>query len=279
MFGWFKSKKEDIETNIPPERPIEHFENPSEVLKLFTNHTGMHFQQKESVTASKLISFCHDHAIYSFEDLHHQLIKNPSLFEALINTLTVNETYFFREMGQIDFICDLISRDSKSVRILCAPGSTGEEPYTIAISLLEKGIAKERIDIVSIDINSDAVAKAKIGKYSQRSLHKCNETIKKRYFDSIDQHYQIKTDIRDMVHFHQINLFEEAFMKLGSFDIIFSRNMLIYFDRQTSQDAINRLSRLAKNKDTFLFFGHADIVHPPQGLQERYEHGIRFYTL
>lgn len=278
MFGWFQSKKavQVIDTIRYPE---EHFEDPSAVLDLFTSHTGIHFHQKEAITVSKLISFCHDHSIHSFEELHKRLIHESSLFEALINTLTINETYFFREMGQIDFLCRRLSNTSKRFRILCAPGSTGEEPYTIAISLIEKGISPHKIEIVSIDINSQATANAIKGKYSKRSLHKVPESIKETYFDSIGDYYTIKNTIKTLVHFHQINIFDDRFLTLGEFDAVFSRNMLIYFDETTSAKAISRLSKLANKKQCYFFFGHADLVHPPKDLKEHYEEGVRFFTL
>jgi len=279
MFGWFRSKKAAEVNDTLHQLPEEDFKDPAAVLDLFTAHTGIHFHQKEAITVSKLISFCHDHSIYSFEDLHKRLISESSLFEELINTLTINETYFFREMGQIDFLCRRLSNSTKPFRILCAPGSTGEEPYTIAISLIEKGIPTHKIEIVSIDINSEATKKAVKGEYSKRSLHKAPEPIKEAYFDSIGESYHIKNSLKSLIHFYQINIFDDSFLKLGEFDAVFSRNMLIYFDEATSEKAISRLSKLAKKEQCYFFFGHADLVHPPKQLKEHYEEGVRFFTL
>lgn len=279
MFGWIKSKKIDKTDNSINHRRIEHFENPSDVLRLFTAHTGIHFHQKEAITVSKLISFCRDHSIFSFEELYQRLTDESLLFEALINTLTVNETYFFREMGQIEFLSKRFVQHPRHYRILCAPGSTGEEPYTIAISLLEHGISAHQIEIVSVDINSRATQKAIKGEYSKRSLHKVSEPIKEKYFDLIDDHYKIDDNLKKMVNFYQINIFDESFLKLGVFDAIFSRNMLIYFDEKNSAKAILQLSKLAAEEDCLFFFGHADLVHPPKDLQEHYEEGVRFFTL
>lgn len=279
MFGWLRTKKK--EHNLPEEAAvIENFDNPAAVFTLFTTLTGINFNQKEAVTTSKLIHFCREHGIHSFEALHLRLASDPPLLEALINTLTVNETYFFREMPQIHFLCERFSTLKRPFRILCAPGSTGEEPYTLAISLLENGIPPEYIEIVSIDINSETVIKALEGCYTHRSLHKCSEPVRLRYFEKSDErYYRIKSKIKSLVSFYQMNIFDDALFSLGRFDAVFSRNMLIYFDLEISQKAISRLSRLAADQETLFFFGHADIIEPPIDLCEHYEHNVKFYTL
>ena len=279
MFGWLKPKKQE---QLPPAQTaeIEHFDDPSPVLALFTSLTGINFNQKEAVTTSKLIHFCRNRNIHSFETLYQRLVSEPMLLEALINALTVNETYFFREMGQIHFLCDRFSTLKRPFRILCAPGSTGEEPYTLAISLLEKGIPPANIEIISIDINSETVRKAIDGYYTHRSLHKCSEAIKSCYFEKSDErHYRIKANVKSLVSFYQMNIFDDSLFSLGRFDAVFSRNMLIYFDLEISQKAISRLSKLAADKETLFFFGHADIIQPPKDLCEHYLNSVKFYTL
>lgn len=278
MFGWLKSPKK-AQLHSEQTAVIEHFDNPAEVFAFFTSLTGIHFQQKEAIATSKLISFCRNHSIYSFEALHQQLLSEPLLLEELINTLTVNETYFFREMPQIHLLCDHFFQLKRPFRILCAPGSTGEEPYTIAISLLEKGIAPEYIEIISIDINSQTVVKAMQGIYTPRSLHKCSDAIKSRYFETLEERFRIKENVKRLVKFHQMNIFDDELFSLGKFDAVFSRNMLIYFDLETSQKAIARLSRLAGSTETLFFFGHADIIQLPKEFHEHYRHGVKFYSL
>ena len=156
MFGWFKTKQKEASTkSIQPK--TEDFSDPCSVFDTFTATTGIHFNQKESVATSKLINFCRNHALCSFDELRHAFENDNELRKELINTLTVNETYFFRESRQIYHVTDTLERNGQSVRILCAPGSSGEEPYSIATALLEKGISAQRIHIVSIDINSDVI--------------------------------------------------------------------------------------------------------------------------
>jgi chemotaxis protein methyltransferase CheR len=277
MFGWFKSKNlpESIEKAT---QKVESFLDPSEVLEKFTAITGIHFKKKESITTSKLIHFCRNYQIYSFEELYSRIQTDRTILEALINVLTVNETYFFRESRQIYFLVDKVARGSDKVRILCAPGSTGEEPYSIAIALLEGGIPAQRIEIISLDINSDVIVLAREGRYTARSLHKTSVSLQEKYFIKEEDRFTISDEIKRLVTFYTLNIFDDHLFELGKFDTIFSRNMLIYFDESTVMRAVERLGRLARTKESYFFFGHADFVKTPPTLLEHYEEGIKFYT-
>ncbi len=278
MFGWFKSKALIVEQE-PQHQIREDFHNPKLIFDTFTTLTGIHFNHKESITTSKLINFCRNRSIFSFDLLHTKLKSDPLVLEDLINFLTVNETYFFREVGQIEFMAQKAIEAKKPCRILCAPGSTGEEPYSIAITLLEKGIQPAMIQIVSLDINTDAIAHAKRGNYAPRAFHKTARDIHEHYFTHDDSRYTVRNEVKQLVDFQQINVFDDALFNLGKFDYIFSRNMLIYFDSATSKLAIERLGKLARSKETLFFFGHADIVERLTFMEEHYEHGIKFYSL
>lgn len=277
MFGWFKAKKTS-NTEVSTEKKVESFIDPSAVLTKFTAITGIHFNQKESITTSKLIHFCRNRQLYSFEELYASLEANRDILEALINMLTVNETYFFRESRQIYFITDKIVQSRERVRILCAPGSTGEEPYSIAIALLDRGVSPQNIEIISLDINSDVISIAKEGCYSERSLHKTPLPLREKYFTKSDDKFKISEDVKRLVTFYTLNIFEEKLFELGKFDAVFSRNMLIYFDEATVIRAVERLGKLARNSDSLFFFGHADFVKTPPSLEEHYQEGIKFYT-
>jgi len=157
--------------------------------------------------------------------------------------LSVGETYFFREKAAIDLfkekiIPDFINQNSKqksSLNIWSAGCSSGEEPYTLAILLKEliPDLEKYKIKILASDINVNALNKAKTGKYTEWSFRETPEPIKSKYFRAENKHYFIKDEIRQMVDFEQVNLanlhssqsrpLEEVF------DIIFCRNVLMYF--------------------------------------------------
>jgi chemotaxis protein methyltransferase CheR len=278
MFGWFKSKKHSASEDVM-EKKVENFQNPRNVLDKFTAITGIHFNQKESITTSKLINFCRNHHLCSFEELFHSLENNKTILEALINMLTVNETYFFRESRQIHFFAEKVSKSGDLVRILCAPGSTGEEPYSIAIALLERGVSPSRIEIISLDINSDVISLAQEGKYSDRSLHKTDHLVREKYFSKVVDSFKIRDEVKRLVTFRTVNIFDDTLFELGKFDTIFSRNMLIYFDEPTVIRAVERLGRLARNRESIFFFGHADFVKPPASLCEHYDEGVKYYTI
>lgn len=277
MFRWFRPKPESIESSKSP--IVENFTNPDSIYSYFTTMSGIHFDQKESIVTPKLIRFAKEFECYNFDALYEKLQCDSSCKEALINLLTVNETYFYREMGQIEFVAKCIKSDPSYRRILCAPGSSGEEPYSIAIALAEYGCDLSKIEIVSIDINTDVIEKAKSGLYPQRSLYRLSDEIKERYFVSEENGYRIIDSIRKKVSFYPCNLFDETFVGLGKFDILFSRNMLIYFDSERILHAVEQLKKVASSEKSLFFFGHADIVSKIPTLNEHYSDGIKYYTM
>jgi chemotaxis protein methyltransferase CheR len=276
MLGWFKAKT----TQRPEiEKKSEWVEqSPDDLYAYFKDTTGIHFDQKKEITTSKLLRFAQEHQSHSFGDLLVRLQSDPALFQKLVNFLTVNETYFFREINQIEYMVSEIKKKSEAVRILCAPGSTGEEPYSIAMALCEAGISMNHISIVSIDINTEAIVSARQGVYGKRSLHRIDQPMIDRYFTLENEKYSLKDMIKQSVEFKAMNLFDFQPLELGKFDYIFSRNMLIYFDAHKTALAIKKLASLTRTSSSLLFFGHADIVTPPAQLLEHHQGDVKFYT-
>jgi chemotaxis protein methyltransferase CheR len=276
MFGWFRSTPTDEPVLEQAQEWIE--EDPQLVYHYFSETTGIHFEHKREITTLKLVRFAKEHHSHCFSDLLSRLKGDGELFQKLVNFLTVNETYFFREMDQIHYMAREIKKTSAPIRILCAPGSTGEEPYSIAIILCEAGIDMKRVTIVSMDINTEAIRCAQEAVYSKRSLHRMDKELQERYFLLEGEKYHLIDTIRNCVEFRSLNLFEADVSQLGTFDYIFSRNMLIYFDAHKKELAIQRLSSMVKDVTTVLFFGHADIVNSPEGLKEHYVDQTKFFT-
>jgi chemotaxis protein methyltransferase CheR len=125
--------------------------------------------------------------------------------------------------------------------------------------LLDAGISPERFHILGIDINSEAIEKARKGIYRERSLHRLPPEMCSRYFTRIDDKYALCEKVTRCVSFRCMNIFESAFLELGAFDIVFSRNMLIYFDRETKIEAKQRLEGRLRDNTSRIFFGHADL--------------------
>lgn len=158
----------------------------------------------------------------------------------LTNVMTVNETYFFREEYQFQCLVrsilpDLVSRktDRRPVRLWAIPSSSGEEPYSIALYLLEywAGISEWDIEIISSDIDTEILEQARQGLYSDRSVHHLSDTLQRKYFTRTSKGYQITEDLRQAVEFTRVNLSERSDTRgYRNFDVIFCRNLLIYFD-------------------------------------------------
>jgi chemotaxis protein methyltransferase CheR len=189
---------------------------------------------------------------------------NPQVVEAM----TTNETLFFRDKTPFDRFHDLIMPqmlrargNRKSMRIWCAAGSTGQEPYSLAMSVKEMGAALSgwRIEIIATDLSQEVLEKSKAGLYSQFEVQRgLPIRMLVKYFKQAGDLWQINADIRAMVQHRRLNLLHD-FSELGVFDLIFCRNVLIYFDRETKADLFNRFAS-AIEPDGFLVLGATETV-------------------
>jgi chemotaxis protein methyltransferase CheR len=197
----------------------------------------------------------------------HLRADEGSEIEHFINAFTVNETYFYREDYQLQCLTRDMLRERvelgarKSVRIWSAPCSTGEEPYSIAIWLLENWplVDAYEIEIVGSDIDTRALEAARLGRYSRRALMRLGEDLIGRFFQQEDEDsWRIIEDLRDSVRFSPVNLLARAETRAyGQFDVIFCRNVLIYFDdvsRRLAAD--NVFENLAPGG--FICLGHSE---------------------
>jgi len=157
--------------------------------------------------------------------------------QQLTNLMTVNETYFLREEYQFQCLVDSIlpeivsqKKDKSTIRIWCIPSSSGEEPYTIALYLMERwpDISERDVEIVSSDIDTSILLKARVGRFSARSVQHVPTPWLAKYFTRHGDEYQICEDLRQAVEFTRVNLADTR--PYRNFDVIFCRNLLIYFD-------------------------------------------------
>lgn len=246
-----------------------------DTLYYIKREIGADLFAKKSTIENRLKLFCEQRDIYSFKELCESLKCKPDLRQELINLLTVNETYFYREQKQLQEAIDFAKSRSGRVDILCAPCASGEEVYTFSMMMSEKPEFLKSFSIKGVDINSEAIKKAEEGLYSHRSLHKLSSELKERYFLAKDDMYIVKRYLFPSVSFFKVNIFEESFSSIGKFDIIFSRNMLIYFDDDFRLDAVKRFSQLLKS-DGRIYLGHADIVKKNRWIT-RYNSGSGCY--
>jgi chemotaxis protein methyltransferase CheR len=201
-----------------------------------------------------------------------RMSDGTGLLQDLINQLTVNETYFHREDYQFDALLSAVmpkvladrqraGRPNGPVRILSLPCSTGEEPYSIALRLLEDWppIHTVDVEIHAADIDSDVLARAQRGMYGQRSVQRVPRPTLAAYFTPIAAgRYQLDESIRSAVTFHRVNVCDtEAMRVFTDFDVIFCRNVLIYFDELSSRRAAENLYG-ALRPGGYLFLGHSE---------------------
>ncbi|NPA16421.1 MAG: protein-glutamate O-methyltransferase CheR [Aquificae bacterium] len=221
----------------------------------------------------KIVDLIQRHGFKDFETFYSTVTggRSPELLQELYNTMTVNETYFFREKEQFeilvrDIIPELDSKKSsfESINILSAPCSTGEEVYTIAIYLMEHGLVNpsRKFMILGIDVDSDAVKQAEEGFYTEKSMRGVPGYIKEKYFVKQGGGYQVIPQLRQAVSFKVVNVLDRYEMRrLGRFDVIFSRNMLIYFEERLRNETIATFYSILK-PEGYLFLGHAERMPP-----------------
>ena len=238
--------------------------------KFLKDYSGLDLSaDKQYLIESRLFPLARKVGLSGISELVQKIMGGSAAFNVqVVEAMTTNETFFFRDKVPFEHFRNLImpqmlrSRaNRKSVRIWCAAGSTGQEPYSLAMSLKEMGAALGgwRIDIVATDLSEEVLEKSRAGLYSQFEVQRgLPIQLLVKYFKQVGELWQINPDIRAMVQHRQLNLLHD-FSQLGVFDLIFCRNVLIYFDQETKTNIFNRLAK-AVEPDGFLVLGAAETV-------------------
>lgn len=202
--------------------------------------------------------------------------KEESLLQATTEAMTTNESFFFRDIQPFDLFRDQVlphllakRANKKSFRIWCCAASSGQEPYSLAITLLEQAqkMAGWRTEIIGSDISREILDKAESGSYSQFEVQRgLPIQFLLKYFDKDEESWQAKADLRKMVQFKELNLLGDL-KAIGSCDVVFCRNVLIYFDQETKTKVLNQISSLMP-EDGVLFLGGAETV---LGITDRFK--------
>ncbi len=267
MFSWFKNKRErEIAEEPKKEVPSFKEESAKKILKSIKEEFGLDYEKQEKIALKKIERYALKNEIFSFEELTKELDNSHSLKSGLINMLTVGETYFYREMEQIEILCEKIL-SGKINRILSAPCSSGEEVYSILLYLKSRGQIPPSLHITGIDINSDALASAERGCYSKRSVSQLPQQLLQENFTINENRYCIDSGLRSYTSFTYANIFDRDFEDIGRFDAVLSRNMMIYFSDREKRRALKQLSSVMHEGST-LFLGHADISFTPEGFEK-----------
>jgi chemotaxis protein methyltransferase CheR len=251
-----------------------HLELPDDVFRLLRDsiykRTGMWFNDTSKYLLQKRLSpRARELNFDSFQKYFYFLQYDPraeSEFDQIYDLVTTNETYFFREPAQLtafieEIVPDILSRKPvKKVRVWSAGCSSGEEPYSIAILLQESGwYERAAFEIFASDINQQVLQKARRGQYRESAFRSTEATLRDKYFvREADGSWKIKDEVRNRVSFGRLNLYDEARVSLlGHLDIIFCRNVIIYFDDSSKRVVVsNFYNRLIDGG--YLLLGHSE---------------------
>lgn len=207
--------------------------------------------------------------------------------DILIELITVNETYFFREENMLKELQTVILPQYKyrnpydPLRIWCAACSSGEEPYTLAMLIKETNLFdSESVEIIASDINKKVLKKAQNALYKKKSLsfRKMPEGMLEKYFDELEDDYRVKDEVRELVTFKHLNMFDNDMkLEIGKVDIILCRNVLIYFDMDSIKKVVRSFYDIINPKG-YLFLGHAEtITNINPGFEAIYTPSIFYY--
>jgi len=238
--------------------------------KLLKERSGLDLSaDKQYLLESRLIPLARKAGVPGLPELVQKLKGGAEpLIAEVVEAMTTNETFFFRDKVPFDHFKGTIMpamlqarAARRSLRIWCAAASTGQEPYSIAMCLKELGAALTgwRVEIVATDLAHSVLEKCRAGLFSQFEVQRgLPIQLLVKHFTQTGELWQLNADIRAMVQFRQLNLLHD-FSNLGVFDIIFCRNVLIYFDQDTKTNVFGRLAKVIE-PDGFLMLGAAETV-------------------
>lgn len=239
--------------------------------KLLYEKSGLVIKsEKAYLLESRLIPVAKIFGIDGLSALSQELAKpgtNDDLVKAVVEAMTTNETSFFRDQKPFDRLSEYVlprlmeKRPTKRLRLWCAASSTGQEPYTISMVLKENEakFAGLKCDITATDICTKVLDIAREGVYSQFEVQRgLPIQLLIKYFEQNGEKWHLKPEIKEMVQFKFFNLLDNM-SSIGQSDIIFCRNVLIYFDQETKGEVLGRMYDLMP-KDGFLFLGGAETV-------------------
>jgi chemotaxis protein methyltransferase CheR len=239
--------------------------------KLLRERSGLVLApEKQYLVESRLMPVARRAGCGSITELV-RCLRDPNaeqLKAEITEAMTINESFFFRDKIPFDRFRDtvlpamLVERaKSRRLRIWCAAASTGQEPYSLAMILrsMQEKFSGWRIEILATDISNEVLERARTGIYSQFEVQRgLPIQMLMQNFDQVGEQWRISDTMRKMVQFRQFNLLND-FAALGTFDVVFCRNVLIYFDQETKVDVLERINRQLAS-DGFLLMGAAETV-------------------
>ena len=228
---------------------------------------------KEAMVYSRLARRIRALNLKSFNDYLTVVGRSESELEQFINALTTNLTSFFREPHHFTALADYLAQHPNVTNIWCAASSTGEEPYSIAMVVAEAfGSFKTPVKIIASDIDSKVLAKAKAGIYPLASISKIPNERQKQFFHkgkgANEGKVKVVDELRQMVQFKKLNLTDQNWDVKAPFDVIFCRNVMIYFDKPTQLNVLKKMVGMLKPTGLYMaghsenFNMHTNLVRP-----------------
>ncbi|MGI6280345.1 MAG: CheR family methyltransferase [Acutalibacteraceae bacterium] len=241
----------------------------NDIVTYIKSNYGINLTKKRQLIESRMQAVLVSKGFTNFTDYFNLVKQNKSdEVTLMLNKLTTNHTYFYREPAHFEFMRKVFlpmqekTNTRKVLRIWSAGCSSGEEAYTTIMTMMEYfGIKKASWDfrILATDISLKAMEAAKNGVYGEESLKELPKTWKMKYFNKQgDEYYELKDEVRNQVIFKRLNLMD-PFPYQQPFDLIFCRNVMIYFDQPTKNALINKFYNALKSGG-YLFIGHSETV-------------------
>lgn len=222
---------------------------------------------KERQMKRRIESLISRHGLNSFEAYFKLLESDKAVFDEFVNYLTINVSEFYRNQGQWDTlrtdIFPAILKRTKKPKIWSAACSTGEEPYSLVMCLSEFLPLKD-IKIFAVDFDEEALKKAQIGMYNEKSIKNVPEQYVKRFFEPVGKGFRIKDEVKNCVEFKKMNLLRDPYPK--GFDLIVCRNVMIYFTEEAKDQMYKNFYESLVN-DGYFFVGSTEQIIQPQRYQ------------
>ncbi|MDP2230400.1 CheR family methyltransferase [Methylotenera sp.] len=237
----------------------------SRVRKLIYQHAGISLSEaKSDMVYSRIGRRLRTVGFDSFKTYLDNLESenSPVEWEAFTNALTTNLTSFFREEHHFPILAEHLVNLKKPIRIWCSAASTGEEPYTIAMTACEAfGTMKPPVEIIATDIDTNVLATAARGVYPYERVSKLSDERRRRFFQkgtgAHEGSVRVRNELCSLITFDQLNLLDEQWSLNDQFDVIFCRNVMIYFDKPTQSKILSHFVPLMK-AHALLFAGHSE---------------------
>ena len=227
-------------------------------------------EDKSYLLESRLMPVARKRGLKGLDELVDTLRSHneEALVQEVTEAMTTNESFFFRDIKPFDLFRDQVipqllksCSDKRAFRVWCAAASSGQEPYSLAITLMEQAhkLAGWRTEILGTDISRDILEKAKSGLYSQFEVQRgLPIQLLLKHFEKKDDMWQASSALRTMVQYKELNLLGDM-QGMGKFDVVFCRNVLIYFDQETKGQVLEKISK-QMTPDGVLFLGGAETV-------------------